>query len=108
MTNEQILRKAIEKAVKGEWYELRFRTLFYGRGKAAGVYKTYKDCNAIPYEVIIFSHDFAKAFWGEGKMPNVEIGDVTFVSSDTFRWQHHLQQMVLEKKPLLYLERFIK
>lgn len=49
------------------------------------------------YRKWIFSHDFAKAFWGEEK-PKVPIT----------LWQHHLQQMVLEEDPIKYLETFLK
>ena len=51
MNNEQILKKAIEKAEKNG-YENDYP----------------KDAYHIPelwYPAIIFSHDFAKAFWGE-------------------------------------------
>ena len=51
---------------------------------------------------IIFSHDFAKAFWG----------DKNYLDPDRAyyipAWKHHLQQIVLEEKPLKYLEKFLK
>lgn len=40
------------------------------------------------YKGLVFSHPFAKAFWGVA-------------------WEHHLQQMVLEEEPLIYLEKFV-
>ena len=57
-------------------------------------------------ENIIFSHDFAKAFWTEeGTMhvSNPEHG-LLIVSV----WMMHLQQMVLEPNPIDYLRKFIK
>lgn len=47
---------------------------------------------------IIFSHDFAKAFWSEERMENLPHFD---------KWAWHLQQMVLEEHPLKYLEDFL-
>ena len=83
MGNKEILTKVIEKAVKSGWITK----------------KVWQDpCNIeiwtsnnMFYD-IIFSHDFAKAFWGE---------DILEI------WQYHLQQMVLELQPLKYLERFL-
>lgn len=45
----------------------------------------------------IFTHDFAKAFWGE------EVDE--FFGCP--KWQAHLQQMVLEENPLQYLAKFL-
>ena len=59
MTNELILKKAIEKAVENGW-----------RTKVAFEFDTYQD----HIFEIIFSHDFAKAFsgvWVEGKKYNI-------------------------------------
>jgi len=61
---------------------------------------------------IIFSHEFAKAFWGEElvcpycyKRYCCEIccTDECYISN----YQYHLQQMVLETEPLKYLEKFL-
>ena len=106
MTNEQILKKAIEKAVKNGWetdiisvnpgYEWKF----------------------------ISSHDFAKALWGEerfeqflpdyseehrflgGKLcyPYNEGAGMTYKVAT---WKYHLMKMVLEKEPLKYIEKFL-
>jgi len=79
---------------------------------------------------IIFSHDFAKAFWGEAEIflidqtpgwahdpgdiklvwvneKQIEDNDVDMWLDDKESWQYHLQQMVLEKEPIKYLEKFI-
>ena len=78
MTNKLILKKAIKKAVEN------------GLGKE---YLDYTYLADIPFD-IIFSHDFAKAFWGDGP-------------PDLPAWKHHLQQIVLKKDPIKYLEGFI-
>ena len=92
MKNEQILKKAIEKAVKNGYKEPRLKlteeerlTILFGVD------------NKIPfYYTMILSHDFAKAFWGEelnGWPP--------------MNWESHLQQMVITEEPLKYIEKFL-
>lgn len=111
MTNEQILKKAIEKAVKGgyKWIDV-------------------DENNSEDYILSIFggtreyfSHDFAKAFWCSEKLcikhsPHMKITKgytgqewCSLCDNKDFIicWQHHLQQLVLEKEPLKYLEKFL-
>lgn len=95
MSKEEILKRAISKAVKngydfpfvGKVFELS--QLVYG--------------NAWIYQVI-FSHDFCKAFWGEEKIA-VDIGGSQ--SEVVPIWREYLKKMVLEKDKLKYLEKFI-
>lgn len=117
MTNEQILKKAIEKAVCGtivpEWM------IQDGLG-------CDEDCNiSVPDKwlknpsIIIFSHDFAKAFWGEKEVGFATWGGAWEYTEDldllmhakaahlSKRWQYHLQQMVLKEEPLKYIEKFL-
>lgn len=113
MTNKQILKKAIEKAYKKEgkyWIEGFLNNHIESDG----------DLRGDNYYSIIFSHEFAKAFWKnyEG-WEQEEAQDEEWWSCDTEgyylcpdfigdRWQYHLQQLVLEKEPLLYIEKFLK
>ncbi len=56
MTNEEILKKAIEKAIKNGWeYEHK------------GFNYMYEYMSTIPYVIngFLFSPSFAKAFWGD-------------------------------------------
>lgn len=101
MTYADILTKVLNKAINNGYprfkkshvvyaEKVRYRKLFIivDEDKYGG-----KDLWCV--ESIIFSHDFAKAFWGEG---------------GAFReggWQFHLQQMVLEEDPIKYLAKFI-
>jgi len=88
MTNEQILKKAIEKAVKNGWTK-------YGQdwhSSAFGILIEQKK-----HYWLIFSHSFAKAFWGE----------LVSTINNQSRWQYHLQQMVIEPEPLKYIEKFL-
>lgn len=83
MTNEQILKLAIEKAKGNGWIT-----------NIISVNPGYE-------HEFIFRHDFAKAFWGE-------CSDQDMAAGSHNCWSHHLQQMVLEENPLKYLEKFLK
>lgn len=127
MTDQQILQKAIEKAVKNGYSKHGFSRLepMYQEYRKRWVFgaETPFDKDRFVYEyinieLIIFSHEFAQAFWGE----KVEyIVEPIYKEDDICRfckvskrfhyrmkcWQYHLQQMVLEKNPIRYLEKFI-
>ncbi len=101
MTNEQILKlfkKVIKKAVSN--------------GFDAGKHfpPDQEDIDAVMYvreEImlgIIFSHDFAKAIWGE-KSENFDKSASRPMAE--IAWQYNLQVMVLEPEPLKYLEKFL-
>jgi hypothetical protein len=106
MTNKEILQKAIEKAIANG---LEFGTEPYTSEEIQ--YKVY-------YE-IIFSHDFAKAFWGSREFESYGIDkeldsapQVGCMNADEVNfcgaiWEYHLQQMVLEDAPIKYLEKFL-
>jgi hypothetical protein len=66
-------------------------------------------------EGIIFSHEFAKALWGE-RNAKCDLGhdglydknSICRCGADiTVIWQYHLQKMVLEEKPVMYLAKFV-
>ena len=71
---------------------------------------------------IIYSHDFAKAFWGEKRYEHIGCGGVLDVLKEIKcpkcghvepplkgydGWQFHLQQMVISDDLLKYLEKFL-
>lgn len=113
MKNIKILEKAICKAKGYPYGCVVFPDILENNG----------------YYRIIFSHDFAKAFWGEesickdgsnwedylkgclaGGMSKEEAEIDWEIDEDCFRipyWQYHLQRMVLDKEPLKYLEKFL-
>ena len=123
MKKETILKLAIEKAVKNGWEVLFNEPEFIWEigSDVAGVWFCEKDkrkgepMNLYPLECIIFSHDFAKAFWGNeevncsGETHNDWLrGDNHgWKSSGLKRWQYYLQQLVLCKEPIKYLEKFL-
>ena len=100
MTNEAILKQAIAKAVENGMVfdalkEDDFQEGFWG---------WLADNN---YWEVIFSHSFAKAFWGEDKIYCVKqceqydwdnSEDKTSHIHEGFKW--HIQQLVLEEEPL--------
>ncbi len=119
MTDEEVLKKAIEKAHKNgmkflikEDTEEIWDMLYYDRYS------------------IIFSHDFAKAFWpinkkkieeykkslADWEKSTDESPDVRFDALLYYRealetekniWKHHLQQMVISENPITYLEKYL-
>ena len=115
MTNETILKKAIEKVVKNGWPK-READSFWGVWNRFG--QRMRDEALTP--ALIFSHDFAKAFFGKKKLESWEVDDDAVGRYDkgchecgTGKmmkvpiWQYHLQQMVLDKDPIKYLEKFL-
>ena len=88
MNKETILKKAIKQAVKNGWTE-------YGEDWHKDSYKFLIEQKK--HYFIIFNHLFAKAFWKN------QLG------IDGYKgWELGLQQMVVEKEPLLYLKKFLK
>ena len=111
MKDKEILKKAIEKA-NNDKYTMKW-----------GWPKDDVDMDIIVQEralYIIFSHSFAKAFWGEDdyagfyiyKEGDINIGAKAFQifndERDRYKkWMYHLQKRVLEEKPVKYLEQFL-
>ena len=110
---EEILKKAIQKAIKNgyKFKELDKNWLVMATFALDKKYG-WRDLAEIK-EVVIYSHHFAKAFWGkkrmiENKCVEDEKGKLRWVrESYKEEWQYHLQQLVLEKEPLKYIEKWI-
>jgi hypothetical protein len=110
MTNKEILKKSIEKAYKNGWDKepKQYKNLTLIR---CAYYRIrWFDTQLILAE--IFSHDFAKAFFGEKQEEYFyEFQDKVGYILDNYgyisSWQYHLMNMVLEKEPLKYLEKFL-
>ena len=126
MTNKQILKKAIDKAIKGGYKYLdAFTKNWWGVStwEDGSVELEWGDKYSmvdLRMEQIIFSHNFAKAFWGRQEhtieFDCSDVGDCATCCNEDgngwdlmtkYCWQHRLQQMVLEKEPLKYLSNFI-
>ena len=98
MTNQEILKKAVTKASYNSGITFLMPPVINGYG----IYRT------------IFDHDFARAFWGEeyvcsnclhslSSYPCSKLGH----KYSGIEWQLRLQQMILKKEPLKYIERFL-
>ena len=92
MTNEQILNEAIDKATNSGWKGL----------KNYGYLKVAKFNNI--FEVIIFNHSFARAFF---KNVTGIPGTIIEIHIDETTWRFHLKQMVLAEEPLQYIKKFL-
>lgn len=105
MTNEQILKKAILKAYPDKKFQDQEDLADYVKGQLERD-EGYR---------LIFWHDFAEKFWGKKIVWYAVVGNLEICyeskcnSGNLYKpaWQYHLQQMVLEKEPLKYLEEFL-
>ena len=104
MTNEQIFKKAIEKAIKNGWNTLDITQFEESDSHYSDVWYFHKGFDYFILE-IIFSHEFAKAFF-QGK-DGMIYEDKLWKQMGNIGWQFQLQIMVLEKEPLKYLEKFL-
>lgn len=106
MTNEEILKNAIHKARKNGYkpnvnnFEL---VIYDGTLERYRVFFEFDDDGIVEQyshddKYVIFSHDFAKAFWGTGRIGIVWIP----------AWKYYLREMVLQEDPIKYLERFLE
>jgi len=104
MSKEEILTKAIEKAIANglDWNKLLGGTKGYTEHIDPRFYLDGWSVGAVYW--LIFNHDFAKALWGDGWMPALEdIANGYPESEAQPDWQYHLQQMVIADDPIKYL-----
>ena len=102
MTELQILEKAIKQS--GQEYPM----------KLSGVPFDHKTAMFS----IIFSHKFARAFFGEEEIGAEDLNidgqcwvcsyDALIFEAGVKKWQCHLQIMVLEENPIKHLEQYLK
>ena len=97
MINEKILKKVIKKAIKNGF-------------DATDIEKDFVESDDDLYYghyMTIFSHDFAKAFWGEKEedVSYIEMSD--FYENPVSYWKRRMVEMVLEKDRIKYLEQFL-
>ncbi len=109
MTNEQILVKAVEKAAKNGFKELSDFNEANESTKLKAIQSYSPD-----YYKLIFSHDFAKAFWGHDNVKVLDkmgLKDIkiknTKLTLYTPRWAHYLRETVVKRDPIKYLEKFL-
>lgn len=123
MTHQEILTKAIEKAIAGGWKspdqpgmdDYKFKTPIDPSFRWVWPWVLMRQFNQgaeveVNIEHVIFSHDFAKALWGEADI-NYWIEDCSENMSDHYEglrvrqkmWQLRLQEMVIADDPIAYL-----
>jgi len=129
MNNNTIFKLAIERASKNgfirEWAGISWKLNEYGYFSSCDVFvknQLIVDTKGETYESVkdvIFSHDFAEAFWGDychDRQPHSMQGyfdpDICIHCGskgydNEFCWQQHLQRMVLEEEPIQYLLKFL-
>lgn len=95
MTDQQIIEKAMEIALKNGWNG-NLKSIIIGKGK---------DARTATFNLIC-SHDFAKALWGIGSNGWDKINKDGKAYTD--HWQYHLQQMVISDDPIKYLGETLK
>ena len=111
MTEQQILQKSIENAVKNGWDELELWSKTFtvsvddtsSNRKRVWIEYEEGDGEGMMLFDIIFSHQFAKAFYGTKKI------GYDFVNHREIQmWHSKLQEQVLSNNPIRYLEPFLE
>lgn len=98
MSNQEILRKAIQKAIDNDWQPFRYNSELTPRVVIDWYEVDSMSGTEDNWKLFIFNHDFAKALWGEKN--GYELAGTVV---DGKVWQNHLQQMVIADDPIEYL-----
>lgn len=107
MTNQEILEKAIQKAIgggyEGYWKDRYESCLHLSEMEYLISGNNIQDGKTV--ETLIFDKSFAKALWGEKHVTGVyysnEVGSTK--EYNLSMWQYYLQQMVVAEDPIAYL-----
>lgn len=88
MNRQEILERAISKAIEGGW-----KDSYIDSQDLKNILDN--DPFILPIKGLIFNHDFAQALWGEQEIE----------AEDTYMhaWAYHLRQMVVADDPIEYL-----
>jgi hypothetical protein len=100
MTNQEILTKAIQKAIDNGFKPTKFAWI-------PEDYQALLDwwLEGDKYKAVIFDHDFAKTLWDEQSDTLIVQNNSLNVKQviDMNGWRYHLQQMVIAEDPIAYL-----
>ena len=118
MGNRDIVHKAVHKALENDYkidsrLILEFRDSFEGEGMFHFRLKFGNGQRQVElsHNDIIFSHAFAKAFWGEKIMETGCLKRYKGLDEPApwleREYRFHLQQMALKVEPVKYLEKFL-
>lgn len=117
MSNQEILTKAIEKAIEGGWYGIYkdghtwpeakdLLTMQWDSSSEKFTDGAIEDETTFNVEAIIFNHDFAQALWGEARPTRYDVfPDATgkYGVDGKEGWRYHLMFMVISDDPIKYL-----
>lgn len=103
------------------WYQNNISSDWPGTDRAITSF-----CSGNHYFALVFSHEFARAFWQKGAQMNFIVpsktysringrGQVVTINRKPFTrrtikadvWKYHLRQMAISEDPLRYLKRFL-
>jgi hypothetical protein len=108
LTERDILYRAVIKAEENGYKEhLKLLPPLVAKRPVGDLDEFIKTILLGHKERIIYSHEFAKAFWGE-QPELIEENQVGDIISETPGWAFHLQEIVLEEKPIYYLQKFLR
>jgi len=118
MTNQEILEKAIQKAIDGGWTKWNGAFTGIEPSLITGDYFVYFDylggkkpkrkserhygTYGVSFASVILDHDFAKALWG-GERTIRNHCQYKGCEDSLYDWEWHLQQMVIAEHPIKYL-----
>lgn len=99
MTDQQILTKAIQKAIDGGWHgELADNIKLIADEDIELLTQAWRNVHHLAPINFIFNHDFAKALWGEELLKCQMIEPFALPA-----WKCHLRSMVIVDDPIKYL-----
>lgn len=113
MDNQAILTKAISLAIDGGWdflekYEVQSWDVIdvdgsYDKLPSLAFMHDGKANGLVSGTQFIYSHEFAKALWGEEVPENKLVINGRTYGKTLPKYQHRLQQMVIAEDPIKYL-----
>lgn len=114
MTNGMIFKRALMKAFNNRWKHFGMSAAIEKGSPLEYTDTDWENLVLKPqgYYSIIFSKDFARAFWGEQEVA-YQISPVRLLDAinkpvrKVKAYEAHLSEMVLEEDPLKYLEKFL-
>jgi hypothetical protein len=100
MTDAQKLEALITRAIEGGWDDVLLNLEVWSPHLRKLVTESYEQFDERPIDAFLFNHKFAKALFGEERMP--------WIASDLrqhppVKWQFHLQQAVIADDPIDYM-----
>jgi hypothetical protein len=126
MTQAELLRIIISQAKSNgfafrQWFQKHIRPAWPGTTEALNLL-----CSEKRYYALLFSHEFARAFWNKGAQMTFVVpaasytrrnaqGEIITVARKAFTrrtikpdvWRYHLRQMATTEDPLRYIRRFL-